>query len=92
MEDYYERREREREERREYEGDAMYQVWRQGGNVDRIDYERVDDHRRSGESADAAARAEMNRQRPKQNEYEPEPYEYEPQYPEPPEPTPEATA
>lgn len=60
----------EREERREYENDVFYEVWRSGGNPDRIDYDRVDDYRYDGIEADEAASRELRRMRP------PEPMEY----------------
>ena len=44
-----------------YHGDVSYEVWRSGGNVDRLEYDRVDDHRRDGDSAEEAARSEMHR-------------------------------
>ena len=40
-ESYEDRREREREDLRDFEGDVTYEVWRSGGNVDRIDRDRV---------------------------------------------------
>lgn len=41
--------------------DAMYEVWRAGGNTDRIDYDRVSDHHGNGDSYEAAARDELRR-------------------------------
>ena len=54
--DYYERREREREE---YRGDVFYEVWRSGGNPDRIDDDRVNDRFYDGYQADECAHAEQ---------------------------------
>ena len=36
-------REEEREERRRFEGDVFYEVWRRGGDTDRINYDQLDD-------------------------------------------------
>lgn len=32
-----------RDERDDYRGDVIYDVWRSGGNPDRVDYDRCDD-------------------------------------------------
>ena len=64
MSDYFERIQQRREEERRYEMDAMYEVWRAGGNTDRIDYERVDRHYENGDNYETAARDELRRQRP----------------------------
>ena len=45
--------------------DAMYEVWRAGGNTDRIDYDRVSNHFANGDSYETAASYELRRQRPK---------------------------
>jgi hypothetical protein len=42
-----------------YHDDVSYEVWRRNGNADRIDYDRVEDCRRDGYSAEAAAASEM---------------------------------
>jgi hypothetical protein len=80
-------REEEREERRRYEGDVAYEVWRSGGNSDRINGDRVVDAYYDGYSADTAASRELAAQRPRQEEqYEEQQYpeqEYPEQYPEP---------
>lgn len=52
MADTYEKR---REERRAYENDVFYEVWRRGGNPDRIDYDRVEDSFYDGTSAGSHA-------------------------------------
>ena len=74
--DYQERRERERKEERDYEGDAMSEVWRAGGNTDRIDYDRVREHHWNGDDYSEAARDELRHQRPREREPE-EPQEQE---------------
>ena len=50
-------------DRREYEGDVTYDVWRAGGNPDAVDFDRVDDHWREGDDVDVATGDEMRRQR-----------------------------
>lgn len=62
----------DRDERREYEGDVFYEVWRSGGNVDRVDMDRVEDYRYDGLSAEAAAEREIRRMRPQHDEQFPE--------------------
>ena len=49
--------------RREYEGDVIYGVWRQGGNPDAIDRDRVMDHWDAGDEEDSAVRDELRHQR-----------------------------
>ena len=71
MSDYDERRQQRREEEHRYQMDAMYEVWRAGGNPDRIDYDRVSDHHSNGDSYEAAAQDELRRQRPRPSEEEP---------------------
>lgn len=70
MSDYDERRKQQREEEHRYQMDAMYEVWRAGGNTDRIDYDRVSNHRDNGDSYETAAGDELRRQRPKPQEDE----------------------
>jgi len=71
----YERTEEDRrEERREYEADVFYAVWRSGGNPDAIDYDHTDNAYYNGIPADDCAHAELRAQRPR---------EPEPEYPEP---------
>jgi hypothetical protein len=67
-ESYEDRREREREERRDYEGDVFYDVWRSGGNVDRINSDRVEDHYYQGMESQQAARIELRSQQPRNDE------------------------
>ena len=57
-----------REERRRYENDIAYEVWRSGGNPDRISDERIDDCFYSGDSVESAARHELKIQRPRHEE------------------------
>jgi len=54
---------RRREERREYERDVFYDVWRSGRDTDRIDDARVADHYYRGDSAESAAAHEIRIQR-----------------------------
>jgi hypothetical protein len=56
--------EERREEQRRYESDVNYEVWRSGGNMDRINPDRVDNAYWNGDSAESAARCELRRQRP----------------------------
>lgn len=70
MSEYDERRQRDHEEEHRYQMDAMYEVWRAGGNTDRIDYERVSNHYSNGDTYETAARDELRRQRPKPEEQE----------------------
>jgi len=69
-ESYEDRRAREREERREYEADVFYEVWRSGRDPDRIDFDRVDDNRWDGMYAEDAAAVEIRAQQPKYQEPE----------------------
>lgn len=63
-----------------YCGDVEYEVWRRGGNPDRVDRDRLDDYEYDGYSAESAARAELERQRhlEPEPEYEPGPEEEQP--------------
>lgn len=61
--EYERRREERRQEERRYEADVAYEVWRSGGDVDRIDRDRVHDAIADGLGSSEAARREMNRQR-----------------------------
>ncbi|MBU2118769.1 MAG: hypothetical protein KJ954_14370 [Alphaproteobacteria bacterium] len=56
------------EDRRKYEGDVYYEVWRSGGNPDAIDFDHMDDHRWNGDSAESAAACALRRQRPSPQE------------------------
>lgn len=62
-------------DRDDYWGDVVYEVWRSGGDVDRIDDDRVEDSRWDGIEYEQAARVELQHQRPPEPSYEPE---YEP--------------
>jgi len=62
--DEYERREKERrEERRRFEADAVYEVWRSGGDPDAVDRDRLHDAFYEGASSGEAAQAALARQR-----------------------------
>lgn len=56
-------REQERDERRRYEGDVAYEVWRSGRDADRISHDRMESHYYAGDSAQAAANHEIRLQR-----------------------------
>ena len=92
-------REEREEEHRNYRGDVFYDVWRSGGNPDRVDYDRVRDCYYDGVRHEDCASSELWRQRPApqeeypQEDYPPEewpdePIQEEPIEEEPPEPTP----
>lgn len=67
----------DREERRNYENDVFYEVWRSGGDPDRIDFDgRVEDHFYNGDYPEDAAAHELRCQQPSPPE---------PEYEEPPE-------
>lgn len=65
MSDYDERREQRREEQRRYEADVAYEVWRSGGNTDRIDPDRVNQRYWDGQDVSSTVSAELRAQRPK---------------------------
>jgi hypothetical protein len=52
-----------REERRKYENDVAYEVWRHGGNMDNVNSERIEEHYYEGAEVDHAAHAELQAQR-----------------------------
>lgn len=54
----------DREKQDRYRGDVIYDVWRSGGNVDRIDYDRVTDGYYDGRDAESMAASELRRMRP----------------------------
>lgn len=58
------------EERRKYEADVYYAVWRSGRDPDRIDFDRVDWNRMDGMYVDDAAAIEIRAQQPKYQEPE----------------------
>lgn len=62
--DYESRRQARREEERRYHADVAYDVWRSGGNMDRVNYERVQDAFYSQVDSESAARVELRKQRP----------------------------
>jgi len=51
-------------DRDDYWGDVVYEVWRAGGDVDRIDDDRVEDNRWDGMEYEDAASIELRHQRP----------------------------
>lgn len=53
------------EERRRYQNDVSYEVWRRGGNPDRIDPDRVQDHYYNEQDVDSAASVELRVQQSK---------------------------
>lgn len=67
-------REEQREERRRYEADVSYEVWRNGGNPDRINYERVEDAYYNDVPSESTARREIERQRPRPHAEEQQDY------------------
>ncbi len=52
-----------------YRGDVTYEVWRSGGNVDRINDDRVSDSFHEGLDCDSAASRELNAMRPLEEQY-----------------------
>jgi hypothetical protein len=64
-----------RDERRRYEADVYYEVWRSGGNPDAIALDRVDVAYDEGRYADDAAHEELRRQRKRARPEEEEPDE-----------------
>lgn len=77
-------REERRQEEREYRGDLWYEVWRAGGNPDRVSYEDAADWHDRGVDARHAASAILQAQGPQPVEEEyPEQQWPEEQYPEP---------
>lgn len=81
MSDYDERRAKEREDQRRYEGDVFYEVWRAGGNPDRINDDRVSDRYYNGDSSEQAARSELSHQRRARERQQEEEY-FDEQFPE----------
>jgi len=57
-------REEQREDERRYEADVYYDVWRNGGDPDRINFDRVENHYYNGDGSESATRDELRRQRP----------------------------
>jgi len=57
-----ERRQERRQEERNYEADVYYDVWRSGGDPDRVDMERVDESHYQGLEHDEAASVELRHQ------------------------------
>ena len=59
-----------REERRQYENDVFYDVWRSGGNPDAIDYDRVTENFYDGVDDHYSAQIELNAQRESRRRHE----------------------
>jgi hypothetical protein len=57
-------REEQREDRRNYEADVCYEVWRNGGDPDRVNLERVEEHFYNGDESESVIRCELRHQRP----------------------------
>lgn len=55
--------EERREEERRYQSDVFYEVWRSGGNPDRINDDRVSDRMDRGYTAEENASAELRAHR-----------------------------
>lgn len=55
---------RDRDEKQVYEDAVIYEVWRRGGNPDRIDHDRLSDGYYQGVPEDDMASRELRRQRP----------------------------
>lgn len=64
MSRWQERRDEIREEIRRYESDVTYELWRGGGNPDRINPDRMDDAYWNGTPSEDFASRELRRQRP----------------------------
>lgn len=62
--------EERRDERREYQGDVWYDVWRSGGNPDRVNEDRVEDSYYQGMDSHRAAERELKAMRPRIEEPE----------------------
>lgn len=77
--DYESRRAARREEERRYHADVAYDVWRSGGNMDRVNYERVQDAFYNSVDSESAARSELRAQRPPEPQMTEEEY-YEQQH------------
>lgn len=56
--------EEQREERRQYERDVEYEVWRAGGNMDHVNRGRVEDAYYNGQSIKSQVARELSAQRP----------------------------
>ena len=53
---------------KDYEYDVQYEVWRKGGNPDRVDSDRIEDYYEEGLYSEEAAQREINIQRRKKEE------------------------
>ena len=70
MSDYEERYQRSRDEEREYEADVYYEVWRAGGDPDRIDTDRVNDSYWDSRDVESATKVELREQKPREHQME----------------------
>ena len=68
-------REEQREERRQYERDVEYEVYRSGGDMDRVNRDRVEDAYYDGRSVESQAARELSAQRPQPSFDEEQQYE-----------------
>lgn len=55
-------REEIREDRHNYEMDVEYEVWRNGGNPDNVNHERVEENYYQGIDVDSACHSELKAQ------------------------------
>lgn len=58
-----------RDRERSFWGDVVYEVWRNGGDSDRVDRDTTSEEFREGLSADDSAARELHRQHPLAEEY-----------------------
>lgn len=65
-------REQRREEERQYEGDVAYDVWKNGGDPDRVSHDRIQEHFYLGDESESATRDELRHQKPQPQEQEQE--------------------
>ena len=65
-------REEQREERRKYEADVCYEVWRSGGSPDCVNLDRIEDSYYQDRDYESAARQELSAQKPRASESEPD--------------------
>lgn len=65
----------------DYRGDVIYDVWRRGGDPDRVDYDRTRDDFYDGLSSEESASREIRRQKPREPQITEEQF-YQEQFPE----------
>lgn len=61
-------REEDRERKLQFHNDVFYEVWRSGGNTDRINYDAVEDNYYGHRDVDIAAREELRKQQSRKAE------------------------